>query len=130
MLSSLLGSSSEVIQISDNDASKIMENISHGSLKCSTCIIESKRHDTIRKSTPRGSKSDFILICWMDSDLIVVGEPFHEGQNLMVVTLIDNLVDERFWKVVFGTSLVDIVKVGADVNSSLFFVNGDRVGNP
>jgi hypothetical protein len=45
-------------------------------------------------------------------------------------TVIDNLVDERGWEVVFGTSMVEIVKVGADVNSALFFVNGDGVGDP
>jgi hypothetical protein len=66
----------------------------------------------------------------MDLDLIVAGEPIHEGQCLVVGTVIDNLVDERGWKVVFGTSMVEIVKVGADVNSALFFVNGDGVGNP
>jgi hypothetical protein len=45
-------------------------------------------------------------------------------------TIIDNLVDERGWKVVFGTSMVEIMKVSADANSALFFVNGDGVGNP
>jgi hypothetical protein len=48
----------------------------------------------------------------------------------MVGTIIDDLVDERGWEVVFGTSMVEIVKVCADVNSSLFFVNGDGVGDP
>jgi hypothetical protein len=42
MLSTLFGSSSEVIQISKDDERKIMENIGHGPLKCSTCILESK----------------------------------------------------------------------------------------
>jgi hypothetical protein len=79
MLSSLFGSSSEVIQIRKDDVRKIMENIGHGPLKRSTCILESKRHDTIRKGTPRGSKSGFILICWMDLDLIVAREPIHKG---------------------------------------------------
>jgi hypothetical protein len=130
MLSSLFGSSSEVIQISKDDASKIMENIGHGPLKHSTCVLESKRHDTISKGTPRGSKSGFILICWMYLDLIVAGEPIHKGQCLMADTIIDNLVDERGWKVVFGTSMVEIVKVSADMNSALFLVNGDGVGDP
>jgi hypothetical protein len=45
-------------------------------------------------------------------------------------TVIDNLVDERGWKIVFGTSVVEIAKVNADANSSLFLVNGDEVGDP
>jgi hypothetical protein len=63
MLISLPGSSSEVIQISEDDVRKIMENISHSRLKHSTYILESKRYDMIRKSTPQGSESSFILIC-------------------------------------------------------------------
>jgi hypothetical protein len=106
----------------------IMENISHGSLERRTCILESKRHDTVGKSTPWGGKCSFILICWMDLDFIVARETIHEGQSLMACTVIDNLVDERCGEVVFGTSMVEIMKFSADANSALFFVNGDRVG--
>ena len=48
----------------------------------------------------------------------------------MVDIIIDDLVDERGWEVVLGTNMVEIVKVYADGNGSLFFVNGDRVGDP
>jgi hypothetical protein len=125
-----LGSSSEVIQVSEDDASEIMENISHGSLECRTDVLESKRHDTICKSTPWGGKCGFILICWVDLYLIVARESIHEGQGLMAGTVIDNLVDERCREVVFGTSMIEIVKVSADVNGALFFVNRDGVGDP
>jgi hypothetical protein len=126
MLSSLFGSSSEVVQIRSDDVSKIMENIGHGPLKRSTCVLESQRHDVIRKGTPKGSNRSFILICWVDLNLIVVREPIHKGQCLVVDTMIDNLVDERCWKVVFGTSMVKITKVCADVNSAIFIFNGGR----
>jgi hypothetical protein len=78
MLISLFGSSSEVIQINKDDARNIMENIGHGLLKLSTDILESKRHDVTSKGTPRGSKSDFILIYWMDLDLIISRETIHK----------------------------------------------------
>jgi hypothetical protein len=42
---------------------------------------------------------------------------------------IDNLIDERHWKVVFGTCVIEIAKVYANVDSALFFVNKYRVGN-
>jgi hypothetical protein len=47
----------------------------------------------------------------MDLDLIVVGEPIHEGQSLIASKVIDNLVDERGWKFIFGTNMVEITKV-------------------
>jgi hypothetical protein len=44
--------------------------------------------------------------------------------------VIDNLIDERRWKVVFGTCVIEITKFRVDADSALFFVNGYRVGNP
>jgi hypothetical protein len=109
---------------------EIMENISHGFLECSTCVLESKRHDTVGKSTPWGGKCSFILICWVDLDLIVSREAIHEGQSLVACKIIDNLVDERSGEVFFGKSMVEIVKFDADVNGALFFVNWDGFGDP
>jgi hypothetical protein len=43
--------------------------------------------------------------------------------------VIDNLIDEGCWKVVFGTCVIEIAKVCADVDSALFLVDGYRVGN-
>jgi hypothetical protein len=48
----------------------------------------------------------------------------------MVGTVVHDLIDERHWKVVFGTCVTEIAKVCANVDSSLFFVDGYRVGNP
>jgi hypothetical protein len=45
-------------------------------------------------------------------------------------TIINNLVDEGCWEVVFGTGVIEIMKVSADVNSALFFVDRDGVGDP
>jgi len=44
-------------------------------------------------------------------------------------TIINDLVDKRGWEVFLGTSMVEVVKFGVDVNSSLFVVNGYRVGD-
>jgi hypothetical protein len=129
MLGLLFGLSSEFIQISENDASKIMKNVGHGLLERSTDIFEPKGHDAIRKGSPRGCKRIFVLICLVDLNLIVAGEPIHKGQCLMANTIIDYLVDEEGWEVVFGTSMVEVAKVCADTNSSLFFVNGEGVGD-
>jgi hypothetical protein len=45
----------------------------------------------------------------------------------MTGTSVDNLVDEWGWKFVFGTSLIEVMKVGVDPNGSLFFVDRDGV---
>jgi hypothetical protein len=56
MLSSFLGSSGDVVQVSEDDARDIMENVSHGPLECCTCIFESERHDTmLEKGQTQGS---------------------------------------------------------------------------
>jgi hypothetical protein len=66
----------------------------------------------------------------VDLDLIVARESFHKGQGLMANAIINNLVDERHRKVFLGTSMIEIVKFGADANGALFFVNKDGVGDP
>jgi hypothetical protein len=44
-------------------------------------------------------------------------------------TIVDNLINERRWKVFFGTCMIEIMEFRADTDSALFFVNGYRVGN-
>ena len=73
----------------------------------------------IGKGTPRGSKSVFTLIYWINLDLIVAREPIHKGKYLMAGTVIDNLVDERGCKVVFRESMVDIMKFSGDAKALL-----------
>jgi hypothetical protein len=63
-------------------------------------------------------------------DLVVARETVHEGQNLMVDTIIDNLIDKGCWKVFFGTGMIEIAKVHIDTDSALFFVHRDGVGDP
>ena len=62
--------------------------------------------------------------------MVIARESVHKGKSLVAGAVIDNLIDERRWKVVFGTSVIKIAKFGANVNGALFFVDGYRVGNP
>jgi hypothetical protein len=104
MMNASLGSSCEVIQVCKNDMSQIMKDVCHGPLESGASILEAKRHDTIRKGAPRGSECGFVLIGWVNLDLVVARETIHEGQSLVTHAIIDNLVDEGRWKVVFGTA--------------------------
>jgi hypothetical protein len=66
----------------------------------------------------------------VDLNLVIAGESVHKGESLMASAVVDNLIDERHWKVVFGTCVIEITKVYANADSALFFVDGYRVGNP
>jgi hypothetical protein len=66
----------------------------------------------------------------VDLNLVIARESVHKGESLVAGAVVDNLIDERHWKVVFWTCVIEIVKVYADVNGALFFFNGYRVGNP
>jgi hypothetical protein len=70
------------------------------------------------------------LIGWVNLNLVVARETVHEGQSLVAGTIIDNLVDKGCWKIVFGTGVIEIMKVRTDADSALFFVNRDGVGDP
>jgi hypothetical protein len=48
----------------------------------------------------------------------------------MAGTIVDNLINERCWEVVFCTSVIEIAKVSANADGALFPVDGYRVGNP
>ena len=42
-------------------------------------------------------------------------------------TCIDNLIDEGCWEVVFGTSPIEVTKVYANMNGTLFLFTGTRL---
>jgi hypothetical protein len=130
MLSAFFGASGEIVQVGENDLSQIMKNVCHGTLESGSCILEAERHDTIRKSAPGGSECGFVLIGWVNLNLVVARETIHEGQSLVTGAIIDNLVDKGHWKVVFGTGVIEIAEVCTDTDSALFFVDRDGVGDP
>ena len=43
---------------------------------------------------------------------------------------IDDMVDERCGEVVFGTCPIEIMKVYANMNGTLFFIHRNRIRNP
>ena len=107
-----------------------MKDVCHGSLKSCAGIFEAEGHDTVCKRTPGGYECGFVLIGWVNLNLVIARESIHEGKSLVASTVIDNLIDKRRWEIVFWTSVVEIAKVCAKANGALFFVDGYRVGNP
>ena len=45
-------------------------------------------------------------------------------------TCVDDLINEGCWEVVFGTFPIEIMKVYANVNGTLFFIHGNKIRNP
>jgi hypothetical protein len=110
--------------------SQIMKNVCHGPLESGVGILEAEWHDTIHKGAPRGCECGFVLIDRVNLDLVVTRETVHEGQSLMTFAIVDYLVDEGCWKVVFGIGLIEVTEVHTDIDNVLFFVNKDRVRDP
>jgi hypothetical protein len=130
MLGAFLGSSGEVVQVGEDDLSQIMKDVCHRTLEGCVGVFEAEGHDTICKRTPRGNECGFILIGWVNLNLVIAKESVHKGKSLVDGTIIDNLIDKGHWKIVFWTCVIEIVKVGENANGALFFVDGYRVGNP
>jgi hypothetical protein len=66
----------------------------------------------------------------VDLSLVIARESIHKGESLVAGAVVNNLIDERRWKVVFWTCVIEITKFCANMDSALFFVDGYRVGNP
>ena len=107
-----------------------MKDVCHGSLEGGAGIFEAEGHDMICKRTPGGDECGFVLIGWVNLDLVVAREVVHKGESFMASAIVDNLIDERRWEVVFWTSVIEIAKVGTNANRALFFVDRYKVGNP
>jgi hypothetical protein len=91
--------------------------------KVAPAFLRPNRHDTICKSTPRGNECGFVMIGWVDLNLVVARESIHKGESLVADAVIDNLIDERRWEVVLGTCVIEIMKVGADMWIDPFFLS-------
>jgi hypothetical protein len=107
-----------------------MKNVCHGVLESGSTVVEAERNDTIRKITPRGTECNFVLIGYVNLNLVVARETVHEEQNLMIGTIIDNLVNKGHWKVLFGIGVIEIATIYTNTDSALFFVDRDGVGDP
>jgi len=105
----------------------VMECIGHGVLKISLGFIKSKGHDMIRKSPPKHGKGSFVLILLVNSDLIILEEPIHEGYDSKANAFIDHLSNERSREIIFRLSLIKIEKIKKYSNGSILLVDGDTI---
>jgi hypothetical protein len=71
-----------------------------------------------------------MLVLRSDIDLIIAGKSIHEGKDFTTGTVIDDLVNERGWKIVLWTSFVDIPIINTNAYTTTFLINRYGVGNP
>ena len=107
-----------------------METICDGTLEGGSSIFEAKGHDSVGECAPWGCECCFVMVFFLDLDLVITGKSVHEGEGLMSGACIDDLVNERCGEVVFGTCPIEIAKVFANINDTLFFIHGNRIRNP
>ena len=84
----------------------------------------------ICQSALGGCKSGFILIFFVDIDLIITRKIVHEGKDFITSTCIYYLVNKLIGEVIFGISQIQIMQFNTNTNGSLFFINGNKIGNP
>ena len=76
---------------------------------------------------PWGCECRFVMVFFLDLDLVVPEKNVHERKGFMSSACIDDLVNEQSGEVVFGTCPIKIVEVYANVNGTLFFIHGNRI---
>ena len=79
---------------------------------------------------PQGVVKAVVLILFPYLNLVITGKTIHERKYFMSGTVINDLVNDRSGKIVLWTWQVQIIKVSIDMNGTLFFINGNRIGNP
>ena len=104
-----------------------METVYHGMLEGGSSILQTKGNYSIGECAPWGCDCILVMIFFLDLDLVISEKPVHEGKDLMFGARIDNLIDERCWEVFFGTRSIQIVKICAIVDGTLFFIHGNRI---
>jgi hypothetical protein len=106
---------------------EIVKGKRHGPLECGSSIFKTEGHLTICECTPWKNECRFVLVFRFDLNLIVSLKTIHERKGFTTSTFIDYLVDERCWKIIFGTCLVQITEIGTYTNRALFFIDWHRI---
>ena len=109
---------------------EVMEVVCHGMLEGGSNIFEAKGHDWICECTTWGCECRLIMVFFPELNLVISRKSVHEGKGLISSARIHDLVDERCGEVVFGTCPIEIMEVCANMNSTLFFIHGNRIRNP
>ena len=106
---------------------EVMKRKRHGPLECGCSVLETKRHFAIGEGTPRTNECRFVLVLRFDLDLVIARETIHERKGFTTSALINDLVDEWGWIIIFRTCLIQITEIGTDMDRALFFIDWNGI---
>ena len=109
---------------------EVTEAVCHGALEGGSSVSHAKGHDLICECAPWGCECHFIMVLFLDLDLVISRKTIHEVKGLMSGACIDDLIDDRYGEVVFGTCPIEVTEVCANMNGTLFLIHGNRIRNP
>lgn len=88
----------------------VVEIIIHGPLKGSSIIFKAKRHFPIFKRTAGTNKVCLTLIFLKSCNFIIAQESIHEGEYLISITFINNLIYKWSGEIIFREDLLRSLK--------------------
>lgn len=106
----------------------VVEGIIHFPLKSFTGVLQTKSEFPIWECAPGTNKGSFLLVFWVDIDLIIDGKAIHRWKDLTSSTFINYLVNKGSGIVVFWTSMINIPII--NTYSSLFLHDRNNIVNP
>ena len=95
--------------------------------KVDPAFFQAKGHDSISECAPWGCECCLITVFFLNLDLVISRKTVHEGKGLMSGARINDLIDEGCGEVVFGTCPIEVAKVYASTNGTLFLLTRTRL---
>ena len=71
-----------------------------------------------------------MLISQENVNLIVTRKTVHEGKNLTLGTVINDLIDKGSRIIILRTGTIDVMVINTDPNGTMFLIYRNNVGDP
>ena len=96
----------KIIQIWLDKIIDVVEGKVHYLLKGCSEIFQTEWHFLVHEGTPRTNKSRFMLVFWLDLDLIISEKSIHKRKYFATRTRINDLIYKGSGVVVLGTHFI------------------------
>ena len=99
------------------------EDLIHQGLECGRSISETKGHDQKLIVAIMCVESYFRDIIRMDPNLVIPGTKIQLGEKMSTMELIQKLINNGNWKLIFDCDVIKCSKFDAEVPLSIFFLD-------
>ena len=96
----------QIIQVWLDNILDIVKGKNHCSMEGSSDIFQTEGHFLVRKVPLRIDEGHFMLVFWLNLNLIILKKIIHKRKDFTTRTSINNLVDEWCGVVILQTCLV------------------------